>query len=874
MKFHRIRLSNFRGVDDRDVAISPDGVTVIEGPNEIGKSSMAEAIDLLFEELDSTSKRRVLATKPVGRDVGPRVEVDVECDLYRFTYAKRFLRERSTELEIVAPRRESIGGREAHERVQAILAESVDVALWKALRIRQGVGVDQADLLNQLWLSAALDRAAGESPAGEEEKSLFAVVHDEYLINWTETGRRKQEVIQLERAIEDVDARIGDIEESLRSIDSDIEASVRFRAELARLEDRRAEASRQLSERELRVDALGTLETDATRARLELEGSSNAADAARRALTMRTELIAAVESAKHDLAELASEQASVREERDAVDQRVRDQDAERAVAHTRARTAADAVEGLRSRLQVKKDQEELATTEVRLQRLEAAEAIVRKHADSAALPVDAGAMDAIRSRQRDLDLALARAEAEQVSISIEAFGDVRIEVDGTLQEMRLDETLRLVAQESTEVVVPDALSLTVFAGDRGSVATEGVVIAQTALDEALAGVGVADVAEAEAGLRSKLEADRTIEEARRSIKDLLADETWEALGERLAGLRDRTTKRGQIPDDDKVDREALRAEVDAADRELVEAQVALEQVEAALQLARGEQADLRSTMLASDIAFGVATKECERRSAQLSTARAEVSDDELQSQMQEAEITESDSKELYDAADDRLKAEGADAARVLLTNARDAYGRIDAEIHQTRESLVAVEARLKDRGEDGLAEDRDEASAKRERLQTQMQDYQRRADARRLLYETFKEERTASRRGYVAPLQREIERLGSVVFGPDFGVELDDDSLRVVSRTLGGRTVSFDSLSVGAQEQIALISRLACAMIVAPEGGVPIILDDALGNSDRSRLEGMGAVLALAGRDCQVIILTCQPDRYAFVGSASVVQLQ
>lgn len=126
----------------------------------------------------------------------------------------------------------------------------------------------------------------------------------------------------------------------------------------------------------------------------------------------------------------------------------------------------------------------------------------------------------------------------------------------------------------------------------------------------------------------------------------------------------------------------------------------------------------------------------------------------------------------------------------------------------------------------------------------------------------------------MAPLQHQIERLGTVVFGPDFGVELDDETLRVVSRTLAGRTVSYESLSVGAREQIALISRLACAMIVAPEGGIPIVIDDALGNSDRSRLEGMGAVLAMAGRDCQVIVLTCQPGRYEFVGSAAVVHLQ
>jgi uncharacterized protein YhaN len=62
-------------------------------------------------------------------------------------------------------------------------------------------------------------------------------------------------------------------------------------------------------------------------------------------------------------------------------------------------------------------------------------------------------------------------------------------------------------------------------------------------------------------------------------------------------------------------------------------------------------------------------------------------------------------------------------------------------------------------------------------------------------------------------------------------------------------------------------------MIVAPGGGVPVILDDGLGWSDRSRLESMGAVLKMAGEHCQVIVLTCYPDRYRAVGGATVVAL-
>ena len=56
-------------------------------------------------------------------------------------------------------------------------------------------------------------------------------------------------------------------------------------------------------------------------------------------------------------------------------------------------------------------------------------------------------------------------------------------------------------------------------------------------------------------------------------------------------------------------------------------------------------------------------------------------------------------------------------------------------------------------------------------------------------------------------------------------------------------------------------------------GIVPIFLDDALGNTDPERLKLMGAVLAKAGKECQIIILTCVPQRYSNVGEATVVHL-
>jgi len=50
VRIHRIKLSNYRGVSQAEVMFPAQGVTIVEGDNEVGKTSLSEAIDLLLAE--------------------------------------------------------------------------------------------------------------------------------------------------------------------------------------------------------------------------------------------------------------------------------------------------------------------------------------------------------------------------------------------------------------------------------------------------------------------------------------------------------------------------------------------------------------------------------------------------------------------------------------------------------------------------------------------------------------------------------------------------------------------------------------------------------------------------------------------------------
>jgi hypothetical protein len=46
-----------------------------------------------------------------------------------------------------------------------------------------------------------------------------------------------------------------------------------------------------------------------------------------------------------------------------------------------------------------------------------------------------------------------------------------------------------------------------------------------------------------------------------------------------------------------------------------------------------------------------------------------------------------------------------------------------------------------------------------------------------------------------------------------------------------------------------------------------------MGYTGQERLKLMGAILAVAAKECQIVIFTCVPGRYAFIGEAAVVPL-
>lgn len=100
---------------------------------------------------------------------------------------------------------------------------------------------------------------------------------------------------------------------------------------------------------------------------------------------------------------------------------------------------------------------------------------------------------------------------------------------------------------------------------------------------------------------------------------------------------------------------------------------------------------------------------------------------------------------------------------------------------------------------------------------------------------------------------------------PGAELELGDDF--AITGIRRQRSEAFARLSDGTQEQIAVLVRLAMGAMLAERGdAAPIILDDALVYSDDERIERMFDALSRAGKNQQIIVLTCRMRSFEPLG--------
>ena len=169
MQIHKIDISNFRTIDHVTLEFPDTGVTVISGPNEVGKSSVVKALTMWKSASYSSSKAEVKAAKPVDKDVAPQVTVEMTVDGQHFSMYKRWLKNSQAELTILSPQRTTKTGKDAEKWVEEVFSSSDQSLPFDALTVSQVSGTwDFLDVGNY----AALENSLSESDSNDDSDAV------------------------------------------------------------------------------------------------------------------------------------------------------------------------------------------------------------------------------------------------------------------------------------------------------------------------------------------------------------------------------------------------------------------------------------------------------------------------------------------------------------------------------------------------------------------------------------------------------------------------------------------------------------------------------------------------------------------------------
>lgn len=876
MRIHRVRLRNFRGVEDSEVAFATDGVTVVEGDNEIGKTSIAEAIDLLITTKDRSKTKQVRAIQPVGLDKGPEAEVEMSTGDYRFVYSKRWLREISTTLSISAPGPEQLSGDAAHERVEAILAETLDADLWSALRIEQGEEL-KLPSFDVPALSRALDMAAGGDSPGESDDDLWGRICDERARYWTKGGQPSSERKTAFAELQQAQANVANITDALKAIERDITEMSRLVTDRDRLLSEDKDAKQRVSSLTEQWAAVRQLSAHAK----QLSEARDTAVATLKEVRVRSdrrqELIREFSNRERELNELkadlersdpALETAIRRAEASAAASK--EAETSRSSAETDLGLATADQEHLRRVLDVEQLGERLERVIEAQARLSTAEETLD------AAQVNDELLDRIEQASNAVLQAKAVADVAAASVETTALRAVSVHADDKHHSLQAGESLNTSVSDSAELTIGDIATIRVHAGAGSKETADELLQARSELRQACVDSGVADLTEARTANQQRISAEKIRTDAQETIardrRDLTVDDLERKVRGLTHGIAEYAASRAAEPPVPNSYDEA-RALVNTMTSLMDEHRSACTACSADAQSADEALKELQVSGAALAGKLEQAEDACERETKRLAAARAELSDAELEAELSSASIAVDDAAVEVAEAEAQLldaNAEGVEAhmenARVVAADTADKLADNDKRQHE-------LHGRLEIQGDAGLQTQHDQALSTLQHQERSHEREEARAQAALLLHDTFAARRQESRRRYREPFKQRIEQFGRIVLDSTFKVELNEE-LGVTHRTLEGTTLTVDQLSTGAREQLGILSRLACAAIVSPDGGgAPVIIDDALGWSDPTRLRGMGAAISMAAKHCQVIILTCTPGRYAHVGNASVVRL-
>ena len=479
-----------------------------------------------------------------------------------------------------------------------------------------------------------------------------------------------------------------------------------------------------------------------------------------------------------------------------------------------------------------------------------------------------GSLQRIRQAAEIADKAHAqlRVAATRISFDIPSDRLAGIEADGAPLS---DPPTMVEAVEPVQITIPE----------RGRILIEPAVAdrdqllhaereAKAELHAALSEVGAKSLADAQILRDQRRDLEVTAGAARQELDRLAPSGSASTLQPRIDELRQAL--------------EALPAEEDTVQMpQRDHAEGALDSAQTELQKVRDEERIAREAVderarAVSDLRVEVRTLQntvdsqtelVERRDERLQSDAEAVSDQQLAAASDTAAQAVTEQQQAVSSLEEERPASTrtqleARISRLQTAIEQRASSRVDLRIESVRlrERIEVQDSAGIDEAIEHTQHELEQATRRRDRLEREL-------EVLDLLADTLRAAESEAKERYLAPVVNRVHPYLQMLF-PNAEIGMDEDLNITGMSRLPGYEESFDHLSMGTQEQIAVLVRLAFAEMLIDQGApAAVILDDALVFSDDQRMGLMFDILSHAARRVQILIFTCREQLFEGLGA-------
>jgi uncharacterized protein YhaN len=862
MRFRRIAVRNFRKLA-APVVIDGlgDGVTVIAGNNEEGKSTLLQAIRTGLFERHNLGGRALEAMQPFGSSVRPEVQLDLEINGQLYVINKGFAQKPSARLTMPGG---TVEGAAAEERLAELLTFRVpsrgeskpdDQGVLGLFWLEQGRGLEGLSLgeTGRSTLRTSLVQEVGDILGGTRGRKLLEAARSKRDALFTGKSKPRGDLAAAIDEAAAAAARVAELEGERRAYDGEIDELTRVRRELAYIEveqvlDKAQGALTRVQEQAEAIEAIRRQEEAAIQevglAQAQLEN-------ARERWALRQSTIETVE--RHGRATQAAKTALATLEAHTPDigRRVGAQEAALEAAVEKSGTAEARVSLSQTKARagaLDKEIAELARRLVEVDKL----AAQRKAAQErlVASKVDQRTFERLQALESAVREARAALGAVATRIRFAPSADQAVRRDGEVVPGDVTEVL-----EATRFVLDGFGAVDVEPGASDLAGRQArLKAAEHALDKMLRSAGIDNVDAAKADLLRRTEAETESNEAKRLI-GAYAPEGFEALKASSAAAIE---ERAHLEEASSASGADNVGSPDVEARALVAARAAEETARKALEKGREEQHAHVTLLAIGKQSLKAANETWEAGKSDLEITRTQVSDADLAARLENGRTVfgEADrrrmevAKQIADANPEEVQLRQAQAKAALQS--------VELDQRRLRDTAIGLESKLTALGKSGIGELLEDMRGQEAQAATRRDRLQADAEAWELLVETLSIAERDAKEAFLEPVIKRVDPFLRLLM-PEARITLDEETLEITGVARDGREEPYGTLSIGTREQLSVLVRLAFAVYLQ-EKGVPaaVILDDALVYADDDRFERMQLALRKAAATVQILILTCR----------------